>query len=382
MTAGFTLKKIELSKPESASSNRAVVRKDQKTALLSSMKRNSAHHTAPRKKLIKGLGITAVILVVLLLIIVIGIMLPMRSILVQARETAALAKETMAAAESQNIAATGEKLTALKDSLAKLENSYQKTGWIGFVPIVGAYYKDGENGLKAASEFIEAGLIAVDAITPYADLLGLKEGGTSFVDQPADKRIETAVKTFDKVTPRLGEIGEHLANAKESIDVIDPSRYPVKVGNKEIRPKIRKAKDMADQTIGVFLNAQPFLESLPRFLGEPDPKRYLILFQNDKELRATGGFLTAYALFRIEHGKIIVEKSEDIYKLDERQKRRLPAPSEIEKYHKGVTYAYIRDSNLSPDFYESMRTFDELMKNVSDPEQYDGIIAVDTYVLV
>src|SRR3989344_6738358 len=77
-----------------------------------------------------------------------------------------------------------------------------------------------------------------------------------------------------------------------------------------------------------------------------------------------------------------VENSSNIYDLDDRQKTNIKAPEEILTYHKGVYYAYLRDSNLSPDFEESMHMFEDLLKNVSNPPKYDGIIALDTEVLV
>ncbi|KXK12249.1 MAG: hypothetical protein UZ22_OP11002000048 [Microgenomates bacterium OLB23] len=43
---------------------------------------------------------------------------------------------------------------------------------------------------------------------------------------------------------------------------------------------------------------------------------------------------------------------------------------------------FIRDSNLSPDFIESNKLFDELYQKSSQKVEYDGIIAMDTYVLV
>ena len=41
-----------------------------------------------------------------------------------------------------------------------------------------------------------------------------------------------------------------------------------------------------------------------KFLGDNDLKRYLMVFQNDNELRATGGFMGSFALVDLESGKI------------------------------------------------------------------------------
>lgn len=333
------------------------------------------------KKLVFGLlgGI-----VIFVLFLVFAVVMPARNIYAKAQEAIQTGRETAFAIKSQNLEESSKKLKESEERIISLQESYKTLQWTGYIPFFGSYYKDGEHGLNASLELIKAGQVAVEEVTPYADLLGLSGGGTSFVDQPADKRIETAILTFSKVTPKLSVISEHLSKAKKEIDEIDPDRYPAKVAGKEVRPKIEQGKELTDQTISLFVDAQPFLEILPELVGVPDSKRYLVLFQNDKELRATGGFLTAYSIMNFDKGKMKLESSEDIYNLDERQKKRIAAPEEIKTYHKGVSYFYLRDSSLSPDFEESMKMFEDLYKNTgSDPmKDFDGIIAVDTHVLV
>ena len=118
-------------------------------------------------------------------------------------------------------------------------------------------------------------------------------------------------------------------------------------------------------------------------MGLKDARRYLVLFQNDAELRATGGFITGYGLFKIDKGKIQVERSDDVYKLDEAKRKKFPAPTPIVKYHKNVFTFELRDSNLSPDYVVSMKEFERMLKDsVPDFPAFDGIIALDTHVLV
>lgn len=363
-------KKIDLSK--AGSENKVLPQKKE-----ASFKKKKAFP----KKLVFGLigG-----LIVFILFLFFAVVMPVRNISVKAQEAIQTGRETAFAIKSQNLEESSKKLKESEEKITALQNSYKSLGWTKYIPFFGAYYKDGEHGLNASSELIKAGQIAVEEVIPYADLLGLSGGGNSFVDQPADKRIETAILTFSKVTPKLSIISEYLEKAKKEIDEINPDRYPAKIAGKEVRPKIEQGKELADQTISLFVDAQPFLEILPELVGVPDSKRYLVLFQNDKELRATGGFLTAYSIMNFDKGKMKMESSEDIYKLDERQKKRIAAPEEIKTYHKGVSYFYLRDSNLSPDFQKSMEMFEDLYKNIgSDPmKDFDGIIAVDTHVLV
>lgn len=343
---------------------------------------NLKKKSSVKSKLIKGF----LILVVLLAVGGVGayfmLVVPLKETYAAAQVAIQKARELKDAAKEQNLDLIRLKLDESDTAITAVKKEFNDIAWVKHIPFAGGYYRDGEHGLAASGEFIAAGKIALEAIAPHADLLGLSEGDSSFVNQPANKRIEMAVATLDTLIPELDNVIVHLKVAKQEIDQIDPSRYPAKINGKEVRAKIEAGQRQASEGIDMIVKIEPLIKLMPDLLGSTEVKRYLVLFQNDAELRSTGGFITAYAVFGVDRGSIGVEQSEDIYYLDSQQKKNLVAPPEVLKYHKGVNYAYIRDSNTSPDFYESMQTFEELLENVSNPPQYDGIIAVDTHVLV
>ncbi len=311
-------------------------------------------------------------------IVAAGVFFPLQSFMVKAKALEVSGKELGAEIKNQNLEAAKNKLPQTRTKLEEAKKSWDGMVVLKALPVLGTYHRDGVHGFAAAGYGLDAAEIAINAIEPYADLLGLK-GKSTFVGGSADQRIQLAVQTLDKVTPKIAEIGSKIELLKKEADQIEPNRYPEKFQGKEIRGKIVEVKAQLDDATSLFLNARPFLEVFPQLLGQPDEKRYLVLFQNDKELRPTGGFITAYAIFKIKQGKFTVEKSDDIYELDDQIKTKTPAPEKILKYHKGVYYFNLRDSNLSPDFQESMK---QLMKLYPNKWDFDGIVAVDTHVLV
>src|SRR5207248_3318767 len=127
---------------------------------------------------------------------------------------------------------------------------------------------------------------------------------------------------------------------------------------------------------------KPLIKILPSLLGQPDQKKYLVLFQNDKELRPTGGFITAYAIFNVKGGVITVETSNDIYTLDNTISGKPKAPAPLLKYLPKVPQLNLRDTNLSPDFPTSMKTFYDMYQKSDGYKKVDGVIALDTSALV
>lgn len=339
------------------------------------LKRRLHHHKKGnrKKRLLK-------ILIALLIIGVLGYFFigrPVLAINTQAHVVMASAKAVKDAVKENDMDKVKDRMATLNTDFKKLENESKKIYWLRYIPIAGAYVSDYKNGIEAGDNMIQAGLVTVDTIAPYADLIGFKKGTSSFTDKSADDRIQTAVLTLDKIVGKVDDIAIYVDTARQKVDKIDPHRYPGKYGE-----RLGSLKTQFDTVATLFVEAKPFMKQLPSMLGTDNEKTYLVLFQNDKELRPTGGFLTAYAIFKIKNGKISAQRSEDIYSLDASIPFHPKAPREILAYHKGVSQLNIRDSNLSPDFVTSMDMFDELYQKSSQKVSYDGIIAVDTTVLV
>jgi len=322
--------------------------------------------------------------IVVVLIVIIGIMLlPLRGVVAKAKDLSVSARTAMDAVKAQDLEKTKAGLVEIRGKLTQLDAEYKKVLPLKAVPFLGAYIADGDHAIKAGFAGITAGDKAIEAIEPNADLLGLKGTKKStFLEGTAEDRLQFAVKTMSALIPKINEMAASVDTLRKEISAIDPKRYPEKIGKTVIRSKMVSAFGVIEEMANLFVNAQPLLVNLPALLGEPTDKRYLVLFQNDKELRSTGGFITAYAQFRMVKGKPILEKADDIYALDASITKKFAAPREILNFHKGVFNLNIRDSNLSPDFKTSMLQFEDMYKYASGKETIDGIIAVDTHVLV
>jgi hypothetical protein len=251
-------------------------------------------------------------------------------------------------------------------------------GWARFIPFFGGYVSDAAHLTRASEYGLQAAEIVASSLEPYADILGFK--GEAISGGTAEDRIAQLVTTLDKVTPQIDAVAEKMKLARKEVDNIDPKRYPESLRGRQIRPQVQTIKEAIDLTDDLLTQARPMVKKLPVLLGARGEKKYLVLFQNDKELRPTGGFITAYAIFRIENGKIHLNSSDDIYKLDDTVTRHVSPPEEIAKYLNVYGWR-LRDANFSPDFYSSMKTFEDIYAASTQKEDITGIIAVDTHFL-
>jgi len=291
-------------------------------------------------------------------------------------------QEVYTSFKNQDIETSRSKLINLEKDLNNIDSDFTKISWTKVIPFLGVYVKDAKHVLEAGKAAVSAGQITTETIIPYADLLGFK-GKSTFVSGSADERIKLAVETLDKVVPSIDEIAQKIEQMEQELHAIDPDKYPEKIGSTRIKSNLITVKQIFSDTASLFVKARPLLKKVPHLLGTKEAKTYLVLFQNDAELRATGGFITAYAIFNINKGKMQVIRADDIYKLDEVKRKTYPAPSSIVKYHKNVTNLNLRDINLSPDYVASMKDFEKMLfESIPDFPKFDGIVALDTHVLV
>ncbi|MCA9372057.1 DUF4012 domain-containing protein [Candidatus Woesebacteria bacterium] len=333
----------------------------------------------PKIKLNKKIVIP--IFVVFIVVGVLGyifVMMPVMRIRAEANVLAKKGAQLQEDFKSNDIDLMRKSMKDVSKEYKTFEKDAQAVYWASFIP----YVSDFKNGVEAGSYMMDAGQVTLDAIYPYADLLGLKKGEQNFYEKSAEDRLQTAVLTLDKMLGHIDEVSKNVEEAKNRIDKIDPNRYPETLGSSHPRARVQQAKDQFEGMASLFVDAKPFLKELPSILGAEEEKNYLILFQNEAERRATGGFYTFWAVFNINKGKISIKNSSDIYDIDDNIAVHPAAPPEILAYHKDVNKFYIRDSNLSPDFVESIKLFNSLYEKAGNRVDYDGIIAVDSKVLV
>jgi len=294
------------------------------------------------------------------------------------KEAYAKVQTVVEAVKRQDLPEAKTALAEAEREVVTLQKTYRLLGWLRFTPIT-AYYQDGEHALAAAVESVQAGRILVTAVEPHVDVLGLKGEGT-FTGGTTEDRIVAILGTLNEIRPSVAEAAEKLTMAQEEIRAIKPERYRLTVKGKELESLILRVKGTMDEVVTVVTRIQPVLEVLPIMAGVEEQQRYLVLFQNDAELRPTGGFMTAYAIMTVDRGRIIAERSVDIYELDAKFRKRLEPPEPIKKYLE-VNSWYLRDMNFSPDFAESMKMFLSYYRELPGEAEIDGVIAIDTKVL-
>lgn len=174
---------------------------------------------------------------------------------------------------------------------------------------------------------------------------------------------------LEKINQDLKSIGIDFETVKTNIAGIDNSSMNEKEKNyfsiiKQNIPEIEK----------YYNSAIELTNSAPSLLGKDYDKKYLVLFQNNTEIRATGGFTGTYGVITMRNGKIKDMFIDSIYNPDGQINKKIEPPEPLKKITSNWT---MRDANWYPDFPTSAKNVSNFyeMEGGFTP---DGIIAIDT----
>ncbi|HOZ53552.1 MAG TPA: DUF4012 domain-containing protein [bacterium] len=139
---------------------------------------------------------------------------------------------------------------------------------------------------------------------------------------------------------------------------------------------IREKSLILEKNFNVFLNLIPGIKD---FLGIDSDRRYLIVFQNNSEIRATGGFIGSYAIVDLKRGKIanIEIPAGGSYDTEGGMRVLVEAPKPL---HLVKSVWYFWDANWWPDWKMSAKNLMWFYEK-SGGSSVDGVISITPDIL-
>lgn len=139
------------------------------------------------------------------------------------------------------------------------------------------------------------------------------------------------------------------------------------------------------QSRGIFGVSKKQLKSIAHFSDyiirrDGKEKAFMLLFQNNMELRPGGGFIGSFGILKIKDRKITELSIYDLANFDARIPNGIKPPYPIEE-NLHINSWKLRDSNYSPDFAVNAQKAEEFYHLGQGQENFDGIIAINTGVL-
>lgn len=139
-------------------------------------------------------------------------------------------------------------------------------------------------------------------------------------------------------------------------------------------PILKKNKEFSSYL--ELLNTLSETEPLYReFFARGTKKKFLVLMQNNAELRPTGGFWGSYGIIDVQDGKITNFQTADTFDIDKELVGKFSAPPEIKDIVENEWRLW--NANWSPDFKVASEQAFFFLDQLKAKQNFDGIIAPD-----
>jgi hypothetical protein len=218
--------------------------------------------------------------------------------------------------------------------------------------------------VQTVSEVIDD--IATDALPP---VVALSKQINLDTFSPHDGKLD--LKAVQKIAPSVKTASTALRSARRQLDGINadslfaPLRDPVS----SIQFKVNSAQSAAR-------SSDLAARLLPEMLGGAKTRHYLLLIQNNAEVRSTGGISGSFAILTAKQGKISMGFQGSIHDLLPFSKPVVPMTKNERGVFPPTLVTDIRDVNATPDFPRTGQIAAAMAaKGLKQP--VDGVLSVD-----
>ena len=265
-------------------------------------------------------------------------------------------------------------MAALEESLANLEADLDAlerllgpvlplSEHLGWFPGIGSDLAAAPHLLDMAQETTGAARTLVGALGPLAERLHQADAGLGNLGPELVTGLEQA-------KPQIEFARAALARAAQARTLVDATQNSTRIADMIAR---------FDRYLPLIENGTQALAVLPGLLGADSPRTYLLLAQNNHELRPTGGFISGVGRIGLDRGEITGVHFQDSYTVDDLSQPHPPPPAPLRR-HMGAGMLVLRDANWWPDFPTSAQVIADLY-NQDQGQAVDGVIAVDLTTL-
>lgn len=259
--------------------------------------------------------------------------------------------------------AVAEHVTGARQTGERLQRTLQPfillTDRLGWIPYLGPWLENMGPAVDFATHLTTA---ADEVFQSLAPLLEDPGDGPAAAGGP----IARAVTLLEQATPAL-----ERAEAAAQAALADRARLQPEA----LPPQLAAPLLRLDPLLPLLPDGIRLLRELPSALGGDGPITYLVLAQNQDELRATGGFISGAGHVTISQGRVAEMVIRDSYDVDDLTKPYPPPPAPLQQYM-GAQVWVLRDVNWSPDFPTTARRALDLYA-LSTGIRAQGVIAFD-----
>jgi hypothetical protein len=147
----------------------------------------------------------------------------------------------------------------------------------------------------------------------------------------------------------------------------------------QVAEPLARAREQLEAVTGALDASANASQIAPSMLGSQGPRNYLLMIQNNAEVRASGGIPGALAVLTLDHGKLSLGAQSSAADVGV-MKPTLPVDAVQQQIYSVRVGKYMQDVNLTPDFPTAASTAQAMWERKTG-QRVDGVISMDPVAL-
>ncbi|GAB3793802.1 DUF4012 domain-containing protein [Nocardioides ungokensis] len=251
-------------------------------------------------------------------------------------------------------------LTDLQADAASARQRTESAWWTGltYVPFLG----DDATGVRALSRSLDT--VAANGVQPLSDTVDDLDGVLAHgrINVAAVRRLQSPV----------ADAHDAFVTADADVSGLDSSGYAG-----PLKSRFDRYTKLIGDTAQALSSAQRATQVLPTMVGGDGPRDYLLIFQNNAEIRATGGLPGSWARIHAEDGQLSLAQQGTGSQFGQRPKPVLPlTPAERVLQHEQLGL-YFLDAGFTPDYPRAAQLWTARWEETFPNVKLDGVVALD-----
>ncbi|MFH0852653.1 MAG: DUF4012 domain-containing protein [bacterium] len=231
----------------------------------------------------------------------------------------------------------------------------------------------GLSSLSSKVRLVRVGEEMSRAGEEFSQMIGLfKKSGIGALSSMPNKNGEPLADILSQARDHLVSGTNSLISAKQGLEKIDISSLP-----SEMQSQLTLLSDKLPELTSAAASAVDWSDKLLKIIGNESAKKYLLIFQNNAEARATGGFIGTYGVLDLDQGQVKNLFIDGIFNPDGQLREKIVPPRPIQK----ISTAWsTHDANWFADFPTSAQKIMWFFEKTGGPTT-DGVISLTPTVI-
>ncbi len=321
-----------------------------------------------RKKILKYIGFTVLFIFSFLAVLTyFFIVEPALKIKTSVNNVEGIVKELAFDFQSKDLTNIDSKFERIDNELNLIEKEIDQYKFLSNLSVTKGYYNNLQVFKNVATKSRALTVQTLPELKEVLEITGFKVSSESTSKSNDDEEsaftlllneLPLYLALYQKSEPKILEIFNE-------VNKIDPTYLPSFL-NLDLADNLKEFKKFSQEFPKVSSEIVNFVRFLPELIGSKEPTTYLLILQNETEMRASGGLITAYGTMTIKNGEFDEEITlADSWNLElfvsglgiDVGFRNIFGQNVLMNNGCGSTYLRAQDSGIYPDLKWSMETF-------------------------